>query len=400
MPLTDPAASLTLDPVVIADLQARLPEVATHTIVAVMEEVPAYAGPFGGPMGKTIEQAVQVALAGFLKLASSGRMGRTGTPLTPALDGAYSLGRGEARNGRSADALLAAYRVGARVSWRELSASLVDHEVQAATVASFAELVFAYIDELSAASVAGHADQLESTGRRRERALELLALALLRGDDVDVLTAAAERAEWSPPRTLTAVLLPEAQVRPSRAMLPQSALVAGEAPDLAESGTAVLLVPDVDGRARSRLLRDLGGRHAVVGQASPWLDVRRSYTRALRAAAIAGGPDAVDTDEHLAQLVLTADPDALADLRSRALAPLSGVRPSTAEKLETTLRSWLLHHGRREEVAAELFVHPQTVRYRMGQLRELFGDQLEKPATVLELTVALAVTAEDPVPEA
>ena len=54
-----------------------------------------------------------------------------------------------------------------------------------------------------------------------------------------------------------------------------------------------------------------------------------------------------------------------------------------------TLRAWLLHHGRREQVAAELFVHPQTVRYRMGQLRELYGERLEDPRTVLELTIAL-----------
>ena len=40
-------------------------------------------------------------------------------------------------------------------------------------------------------------------------------------------------------------------------------------------------------------------------------------------------------------------------------------------------------------MAADLFVHPQTVRYRMGQLRELYGDRLDDPAQVLELTVAL-----------
>ena len=34
-------------------------------------------------------------------------------------------------------------------------------------------------------------------------------------------------------------------------------------------------------------------------------------------------------------------------------------------------------------------MHPQTVRYRMGQLRELYGDRLDDPATVLELTIAL-----------
>ena len=71
--------------------------------------------------------------------------------------------------------------------------------------------------------------------------------------------------------------------------------------------------------------------------------------------------------------------------------PLDDLSAGAREKLVETLRSWLLHHGRRDRVAAELFVHPQTVRYRMGQLRELYGKRLEDPRTVLELTVALGV---------
>ena len=40
-----------------------------------------------------------------------------------------------------------------------------------------------------------------------------------------------------------------------------------------------------------------------------------------------------------------------------------------------------------ERVAVEL---AQTVRYRMNQLRELYGDALEDPQSVLMLTLALA----------
>ena len=87
--------------------------------------------------------------------------------------------------------------------------------------------------------------------------------------------------------------------------------------------------------------------------------------------------------------MVSADPEALADLRARALAPLADLRPAAAERLAETLRSWLLHQGRRDAVAAELHVHPQTVRYRMGQLRELYGDRLDDPRTVLELVLAL-----------
>ncbi len=89
--------------------------------------------------------------------------------------------------------------------------------------------------------------------------------------------------------------------------------------------------------------------------------------------------------------MLTADPEALADLRARALAPLADLRPATAEKLAATLRLWLLLQGRRDDVAAALFVHPQTVRYRMSQIREAFGDRLDDPEHVLALTLALAV---------
>ena len=116
--------------------------------------------------------------------------------------------------------------------------------------------------------------------------------------------------------------------------------------------------------------------------------MRASFERALRARAL-DLPE--DTETHLAELVLRADPEALADLRAQVLAPLADLRPATAEKLTDTLRSWLLHHGRREDVAAELFVHPQTVRYRMGQLRELYGDRLDDPDQVLALTIALGV---------
>ena len=128
-----------------------------------------------------------------------------------------------------------------------------------------------------------------------------------------------------------------------------------------------------------------------MGPARPWLEVRSSYDRARRAQERGLG---VDTEAHLPELVLTADPDALADLRTAVLAPLADLRPASAAKLAETLRAWLLHQGRRDDIAAALFVHPQTVRYRMAQLRELFGDKLEDPQTVLALTIALGVDPE------
>ena len=196
---------------------------------------------------------------------------------------------------------------------------------------------------------------------------------------------AAQVAEWAPPTTLTAVLVPQAQLRPVLTAVSGATLALPEAPEVDEAG--LLLVPDAHGRGRGALLRAVEGREAVVGPARPWLEVRASYDRVLRAHAAGLGPD---TEAHLPALVLDADAEARADLRAQVLAPLADLRPAQAEKLTETLRAWLLHHGRREEVAAALFVHPQTVRYRMGQLRELYGDGLEDPESVLALTVALA----------
>ena len=363
-----------------ASLEARLPSVAEHTVAAVIAEVPGYSGAWAGPMGAEINRAVEMALGGFLSLAARTEGSDPSTPLAPTLEGAYALGRGEARSGRSMDALLAAYRVGARVAWRELSAAAVDGGLAADTLARFAELVFAYIDQLSAASAAGHADELAKSGRVRQQRLERLALSLLSDVPAEALVTAADGAEWEPPATLAAVLLPERQVRGVLALLDPRSLSAP-----LEGDEAVLLAADLSEPVRAQLVSRLAGTPAAVGLPRPWTQAASSYQLVRRARTLG----VVDVAAHLPELVLTADPEALADLRARALAPLEELRPAARDKLVETLRCWLLHHGRREAVAAELFVHPQTVRYRMGQLRELLGDRLEDPRGVLELTVAL-----------
>jgi DNA-binding PucR family transcriptional regulator len=369
-----------------------LPAVAEHTVLAVIAEVPGYASALSDELRTNIERAVQMALGGFVRLAEDATKADPRTPLQPALEAAYELGRGEARDGRTMDALLAAYRVGARVAWRELSSVMVDQGLSAGAVAQFAGLVFAYIDELSATSVAGHTDERATTGRVREIYLERLGQGLLEGASPEVLADAAERAGWNPPETLTAVLVAEAQVRPALAALDSGTLRLPA--DLAGADdTTTLLVPANASQRRARLMRAVAGRDAVVGPARHWTDVAASVQRARRArnliATSSGEP--VDTEAHLAALIIQSDQDALADLRRRALEPLTELRPNVRERLEQTLRSWLLHQGRRDDVAAELMVHPQTVRYRMTQLRELYGNRLQDPETVLELVIALGV---------
>ncbi|WP_246078512.1 PucR family transcriptional regulator [Modestobacter excelsi] len=388
---------ITFPPAVVAAMQAELPAVAEQTVATIVVEVPSYADAFAGEMGRAITSAVELALGGFLDLATATGGVDPSRPIGPALEGAYKLGRGEARSGRSMDSLLAAYRVGARVSWRHMSDTAVAAGLTSGSLARFAELVFAYIDQLSASSVAGHTDELETTGRVRRHHLERLGAVLLAGRPLHELTAAAERADWPAPRTLTAVLLPEERARGALGLLDGRTLQVSDDPPGLDPSTelTVLLVPDAGEGARPGLLRALEGRSAVVGPARPWASVVTSYGRAVRALRLglaAEAPAALDTEQRLPDLVLRADDEALADLRAAALAPLDGLNGAAREKLVATLRSWLLHHGRREQVAAELFVHPQTVRYRMGQLRQLFGNRLDDPQRVLELTLALGAT--------
>src|SRR5829696_8958771 len=115
-------------------MQAELPAVAEQTVATIVVEVPSYADAFAGEMGRAISNAVELALGGFLDLATAPGGVDPSLPIGPALEGAYRLGRGEARSGRSMDALLAAYRVGARVSWRQMSATAVAEGLDSASL--------------------------------------------------------------------------------------------------------------------------------------------------------------------------------------------------------------------------------------------------------------------------
>lgn len=367
-------------------MRAKLPAVADAAVNAIIAEVPSYVGALSGHMGENIRNAVQLALGGFISItARSGTSART--PTSRSLEGAYLLGRGEARSGRSMEALLAAYRVGSRESWRQMASALVENGVDAATIAAFAELVFTYMDQLSDASVSGHSDETSSTGRERQQLLEELAKALVAGEPDEHLHRAAERAGWDVPTTLTAVLLPTSQVAAAMRVVSQQTLRLDD--PTSESEQVLLLVPDA---SRTLLLRAVQGPHCIVGPARPWNRARRSYKRAVRALSLPAAQERppVDTEAHLAELAVSADHEVLADLRERVLAPLTELSPTARDKLTETLRAWLLHQGRRDAIAEALFVHPQTVRYRVGQLREAYGDLLEAPDFVRDATVALA----------
>jgi hypothetical protein len=130
-----------------ASLRPFLPQAVDEIIEAIRETVPAYARPLEGAFGTALRAGVERALGDFVDEVE-------GKDVEAGESSIYvALGRGEAREGRTMDALLAAYRIGARVAWRRISAAARGSDVDPDQLALLAEAIFAYIDELSADSV-------------------------------------------------------------------------------------------------------------------------------------------------------------------------------------------------------------------------------------------------------
>src|SRR3954449_5967148 len=132
-------------------LRPGLPALAEEIMAAIAEAVPEYDRPMRGAFGRGVRTGVEQALAQFVDLL--------GAPEAAPRGGVYrALGRGEHRQGRTLDALQAAYRIGARVAWRRLSRVAARAGASVEAQHDFAEAIFAYIDQLAAESVEGYAD--------------------------------------------------------------------------------------------------------------------------------------------------------------------------------------------------------------------------------------------------
>ena len=143
----------------------------------------------------------------------------------------------------------------------------------------------------------------------------------------------------TPPRTLTAVLLPEAQVRGVLGSLDARTLALDRGRARAPtSAIGLLLVPDADGRGPAGAAALAARRDAVVGPGAAVAGRCRAPTpgrcRALQlGSALRSGT--VDTEQHGWPTSCCAPtPEALADLRAAVLAPLADLRPSAAREAD------------------------------------------------------------------
>lgn len=371
-------------------LRGALPTLASDVNSAVGREVAEYARPLEGRFGRNLTMGVERALAAFVDLLED--------PARPTLPRSIyiELGRGELQEGRELDALLSAYRVGARVAWRTVGDHAVVAGASPETLVELAEMLFTYIDGLSGLSVRGYAEEQAARAGERDRRRAELARLLVAGVDDATIRELANLARWPIPEHLTAVLLPPGGA-PAR--LPSDVLLWPRDED------EVVFVPCTPEHGVEEIRRRLAGVNAVIGLIVSPRDSRQSLSAAEALRAITGadsrrsrsgegrpsGP--VLVDDHLLDLVLRADPALLERLSGRVLDPLAVFPEATRERLAVTLLAWLAYAGARTTVAQALHVHPQTVRYRMTQLRDLYGDRLLDPVTVFELVVALGSPA-------
>ena len=200
------------------------------------------------------------------------------------------------------------------------------------------------------------------------------------------MAEATAAARWAIPDTIAAVLVTPQRAEGLSTRLGPEALVA------AHNGVVVALVPAPDTpSARTALAASVAGRRAIVGPARPSKQATASLRLATLAARLADSgvlsADPVFVDEHLATLVVHRDPELVAELVTRRLAPLNLVRETARDRLAETLLAWLIHRGQRQPIAETLHVHPQTIGYRLTQLRKLFDKELNDPSARFELDI-------------
>ena len=381
-----------LPPEVAEVLRPELPGLADEIVTELSHGVPDYARPLEGPFGKALRTGVEEALGRFTSMVANPEADRD-----EGREVYLNLGRGEMRAGRSLDALLAAYRLGARVAWRRLAAAGERAGLQPHTLYALAEAIFAYIDELSAESIEGYAREQAAAAGTLQRRRQRLAALLVQEPPATPATVEAEAANaaWRLPRSLAALVVDAEgsgegsgeQADRLALRLGPEALVAHVAPFI------VALVPP--GGRRAELEAAVRGRRAALGPAVPWQEAGVSFARASELLRLArdGGIDDTDglllADTHKLALLLGVDRRLARDVADSALAPLEAETELSRERLGSTLDAWLRHRGRTEAVAKVLHVHPQTVRYRLARLRELFGQRLEDPDARFELELAL-----------
>jgi hypothetical protein len=138
----------------------------------------------------------------------------------------------------------------------------------------------------------------------------------------------------------------------------------------------------------------LATTHGVVGVSTPFTDLTEVPT-ALHRARIARrslphGANGVVVFGDLPVATMVAGAPALAaELAHELLSGVLALPPAEREILLRTLEAWYEQDGSAKNAGKTLYVHPNTVRYRIRRIEDLTGRDLNRPVCVAELYLAL-----------
>ncbi|MFD0684257.1 helix-turn-helix domain-containing protein [Actinomadura fibrosa] len=316
------------------------------------------------------------------------------------------VGRHLARDGRDPVETQQALRRSALAACRTLGAESGGLGLDRGVLRLVVDAQFAYMDAVSAVIAAGYAAEVANRADGRAdlaaRRCRTRLLHLLLADppaDADRLAALALEARWPLPGTVAAAAVRRRAGTAAGAPGEGAALSAASGGLLADFGAPepCLLVPDPDPSATGRadlpdaLLRDwvvaIGPTVPVARAADSLRWARETLSLAVRGVISDAG--LIRSAEHVPALVISRAEELIDDAAATRLAPLSAVPPARRERLAETLLALLEHNFNAADASRRLRVHPQTVRYRLRHLQDLFGEDLRDPRRCLEMELIL-----------
>lgn len=377
-----------LPPEVATFLRPHAGRICAAIVQEIQQSVPAYSQPLQAPFGRAIAEGVEQAVHRCLDCLGNPQVQHESW--TKAF---RARGRLEYNHRRNMDALQAAARAGGRAAWHCVASLLTPEIMEQAPdlVALGAEGIFAFVDELSAAALEGyHAAQAEASGTTDLRRTQLLELILTDTDTTPpTLAALATAANWPlPDRAAVLILQGTNGTRFPARMLDEDVLS-----DL-DSAEPVLLTADPHRHLAQLSATVSRGWRAAVSPIVPLADAPSALRTARLALRLLGtatedAEPIIWCQDHLATLWLLAEDFFAAEVAKRSLDPFESLGEKQRERLGDTLLAWLETRGGATEIARRLQVHPQTVRSRLHQLRDLFGDRLDDADDRLGMHLAL-----------
>lgn len=350
-----------LDALVLA-LRERRAAVELEALRGVREDCPTMVGAIGElEARRVLEQTTDLLLDTL-----AGGESATATRLRAL---ATSIGVRAADAGVPVDEVSGTLRAYQRAAWASTASVAVEIDLDAHAMAKLMLESVGFADRFTHAMldawVVANAHRTEAIGTARQ---SLLTVLLLGDADARALQGRAEACGWSLPQAARVAVAIEESVA-----WPRDALAGRWGPH-----EVAILGPR----------EPVGGRFAV-GPRVPLERLPDSLGPAVRLAALPGGPWPARWEQRLLDLVMTGDEQAVDALEARWLARVDTAPARQRAWLIDTLRAWLDEQGSTTRLAHALTLHPQSARYRISRLRELYGDALDDPRARLELTLAL-----------